>query len=139
MNVTPIRESTGQRIRRLREQRGISQSFLARSAKIKSPSLSEIESGKSKSPSAKTLFLLARSLGVDPYHLLTGSGPEMRTLDQLSRDEIKLIATHRGLSIPARIELEAFALQLQSAKTPEIAKPVHRVALRHSRGKRKSS
>lgn len=67
-------KNTGERIAALREEAGINQRQFAIEVGIRQQSLSEIESGKSKSPSAVTLLKAASRLGVNPWYLLTGEG-----------------------------------------------------------------
>lgn len=47
----------------------MAQKDLAKKSKVSQSTIAQIESGK-KSPSLKTLFILARSLKVQPYQLL---------------------------------------------------------------------
>lgn len=51
----------GGRIKHMREQRGMTQPELAEAIGIKQPSMSDIESGKSKSPSAINLLKIAHA------------------------------------------------------------------------------
>jgi transcriptional regulator with XRE-family HTH domain len=62
----------GQRIRELREQKGLNQPELARRIKIAQPSLSAIESGKTKTLRDSTLLRLAAALDTDPEYIRTG-------------------------------------------------------------------
>ncbi len=54
----------GENIRRLREQRGLSQLALARAAGIDQGHLSAIEHGKRPDPQVSVLNAIARALGV---------------------------------------------------------------------------
>ncbi len=60
----------GQNVRRLRQQRGLSQEELALDAGMKRSYLSDLERG-TRNPSVKALGRLAEALGVDPAILLT--------------------------------------------------------------------
>lgn len=75
----------GGRIRHMREKRGMSQPELADVIGIRQPSLSDIESGKSKSPSAINLLKIAHALDANPWWLMTGRGHE----DSLESAELK--------------------------------------------------
>lgn len=63
-----------ERIRTARERAKLSQVQLAKLSGISQPALSDIESGKSKSPHAKTLLRLADALGQTPEWLADGNG-----------------------------------------------------------------
>jgi transcriptional regulator with XRE-family HTH domain len=65
---------TGKRIRALRIARGLKQKDLARTIGIAPPSLSELETGKSKEPSGSVLAALCRVLHTNSEWLLTGKG-----------------------------------------------------------------
>lgn len=64
----------GGRIRYMRELRGMTQPQLAEVIGIRRPSMSDIESGKSKSPSAINLLKIAHALDANPWWLVTGEG-----------------------------------------------------------------
>jgi transcriptional regulator with XRE-family HTH domain len=102
---------TGKRIRALRVARGLKQKDLARAIGIAAPSLSELETGKSKEPSGSVLAALCRVLHTNGEWLLTGKGEagayftldgdqaEMQAIwDQLPpQGQSALLATARGL------------------------------------------
>ncbi len=83
-------ESIGQRLRRLRTERGLSQRDLS-SPGVSYAYISRIEAG-ARQPSVKALRMLARKLGVSPDYLETGH--ELRDSDQrelrLSELELRL-------------------------------------------------
>jgi transcriptional regulator with XRE-family HTH domain len=54
----------GQAIRRLREQRGLTQEQLAEKAKVSQPYLSHLEGGRRQSPSVTMVHRIAKALGV---------------------------------------------------------------------------
>src|SRR5436305_12838804 len=64
-------ETVGQRLRRLRRERGLSQRELA-SPGVSYAYISRIEAG-ARRPSVKALRMLAKKLGVTPGYLETGS------------------------------------------------------------------
>lgn len=103
-------ETVGERIKRRRLELGISQAALARSIKIKPPSLADIESGKTKRAAGQTLIDLARELRTDPEYLLSGVGkPAPAGADaaayHLSVPEEKLVLQFRQLSPGQQAEL----------------------------------
>ena len=71
----------GQRIKKRREERGLSLSALADLAKVSRGYLSQIESGAVENPSAAVLFRLAKNLGTSVAHLL-GEAPEPGAQEQ---------------------------------------------------------
>src|SRR3712207_5333872 len=73
----PAAETVGQRLRRLRNERGLSQRELA-SPGVSYAYISRIEAG-TRQPSVKALRMLARRLGVTADYLETGS--EVRDAD----------------------------------------------------------
>jgi XRE family transcriptional regulator of biofilm formation len=57
-------------VKRLREQQGLSQTVLAKRAKVTQGYVAQIESGVSKNPSLAVLQRLAKALGVPVAELL---------------------------------------------------------------------
>lgn len=82
------KETLGQRIVRLREERGWSGSDLAREAKISRGTLGDIEKGHRAEPGATIFVKIALALGVAGRYLLNGTG-------------------HRDLIDPNEVEAEA--------------------------------
>jgi ribosome-binding protein aMBF1 (putative translation factor) len=66
-----VKESIGQRLRRLRQERGLSQRQLAQPG-VSYAYISRVEAG-ARNPSEKALRALAPTLGVTPLYLETGS------------------------------------------------------------------
>lgn len=58
------------RIRQLREERGLTQTELARKSGLAQPTLSELERGSKTNPSLKVLRRLADALGIDVADLI---------------------------------------------------------------------
>src|SRR4051794_8544729 len=86
----PAVETVGERLRRLRKERRLSQRDLS-SPGITYAYISRIEAG-ARTPSVKALRMLAQKLGVTPEYLETGStlgGGELRKL-QLAEQELRL-------------------------------------------------
>lgn len=77
-SLTP-KETIGERLLRLRREKGLSQLKLAGPG-VSTAHISRIESGK-RQPSVKAIRLLARELGVSPEYLETGS--DVRASDSL--------------------------------------------------------
>lgn len=80
-------ETTGTRLRKLREESGEKQPQLARLAGVTKQAISRIERDEIKDPSASTLEPIARHYGVNLKWLLTGEGPKMRGTDASYIDE----------------------------------------------------
>jgi transcriptional regulator with XRE-family HTH domain len=116
-------EPFGQRLKRLREAAGYSvgKQFAALIG-IKPPSLSELEKGESKEPAAGTLLRAAAILGLDPWYLLTGEGPPVRALQQVSERELRLLMMFRELGEGSRLELETEANRLHALEHPVASK-----------------
>src|SRR5438046_7322447 len=81
-------EKIGERIRRLRLERGLSQRELAEPG-ISYAYLSRIEAGQ-RAPSLKALRIVARKLGVTPEHLETGTSVSLAADRELRATEAEL-------------------------------------------------
>jgi len=114
----------GERIAAMRKKAGLTQKALAKDVGIKPPSLSEIESGESKSPSALTLLKIAKRLSLDPHYLLTGEGQQIRLLDQVRADELRLLLLYRDLPAEQQHALEFHANTLHNHAHP-VASPAN--------------
>jgi transcriptional regulator with XRE-family HTH domain len=68
-------KSVGVRLRHARKLRGLTQEALAKKAGVSQSSVSELESGLSKSPWGTNLVSLSQSLEVNPEWLASGKGP----------------------------------------------------------------
>jgi transcriptional regulator with XRE-family HTH domain len=90
LRVEPAAESIGERLRRLRRERGLSQRDLSEPG-ISYAYISRIEAG-ARQPSVKALRLLARKLGVSPDYLETGIelGAAQRRDLELADAELRL-------------------------------------------------
>lgn len=93
---------TGRRIKQLRLALGINQRQLARAIGIAPPSLSELETGKTKEPSGPVLARLCKALGTNQDFLITGKGSSAAY-------------TQAGVTPPAQSELSAIFEQLPPA------------------------
>ena len=71
----------GDRIRKLRDQRELTQGQLALSSSVSQGYLSQLENGEVKNPSAAVLLRVAQAMTVDPDDLFEAAGyPTVRTL-----------------------------------------------------------
>jgi transcriptional regulator with XRE-family HTH domain len=122
----------GQRIRALRLAMGMEQGQLARLAKIKQSTLSDLERGDSKNPRGDTLVQIAAALHVDHDWLMTGEGLPQRKL-QPDIDQSELLAIYTALTSGNRGALMATARALlDSQPTPHPASPYRREQKKHS-------
>jgi transcriptional regulator with XRE-family HTH domain len=64
----------GSRVREIRKARGLTQQGLADRLRVRSSTVSELETG-AVSPTLTTVFLLARELGVEVTSLFVGTPP----------------------------------------------------------------
>lgn len=80
----------GVRLRYARKLRGLTQVKLAKASGVKQASISEVETGESKSPSGTNLFSLAQSLKVNPEWLAHGKGPMDRKEDPLPPEAVSV-------------------------------------------------
>lgn len=116
-------DSVGKRIRRLREDRKLSQEQLAKRIGIKQGSLTQIETGVTKAPAAETLIALARVFEVDPAWLMTGKGTQ-QPVATLTDPESELLLLFRALTSEGRAYILARVASL------------HREEHRNASGKR---
>lgn len=72
MTDDPAQESVGERVKRLRSQRVLSQRELAELSSVPLPTLKDIERGATTQPRPRTIRDLAQALGVSPTFLLHG-------------------------------------------------------------------
>ncbi len=103
--------SIGARVKQAREAAGYGdrrQAHAARSIGIRPPSLSQIESGTTKSPSADTLLTMARVWRVSPLWLIFGKGA-MKAAYPTTDDEESLLSIFRDLSRANKAALLASA------------------------------
>ena len=109
--------SVGSRIKKLRLEMGLDQGELARAAKIKQSTLSDLERGDSQRPRGDTLVRLASILQVDQEWLMTGNGlPTQRVTPDL--DEAHLLAMYRSMTDGNRAALIATAKALLDSQPP---------------------
>jgi transcriptional regulator with XRE-family HTH domain len=111
------RVDTGKRIRALRVSRGMTQRTLARLIGIAPPSLSELETGKSREPSGPVLAALCRVLNTNQDWLLTGRG-EAGGYTLLDGDQTELQTIWTVLPPEGKAALIAAARALRDAYVP---------------------
>ena len=111
---TVATETFGQRLARLRDAAGLSQSAMARRIGVSQSAISQIEAGD-RSPSYGMLVQLAEALGVSMPYLV---GAEV---EQLSPAEQTHFARFRALPPSGKRELDAYVefLQNKYAKSTE--------------------
>jgi transcriptional regulator with XRE-family HTH domain len=105
-------------VRRWRQERGLTQEVLARSARIPRPNLSRIESGQAE-VSLRTIRALASALSIPAGVLVDGQSPTSG--DPLSRAALERIATAavQGKDLSAPHE-QALAIHLRSLLGPRL-------------------
>ncbi|MGH2361693.1 MAG: helix-turn-helix domain-containing protein, partial [bacterium] len=96
----------GKRIAQVREEKGMSQSALARAMSVSQSAVSQIEAGE-RNPSYDMLRQVATALGISVPHLVGAP------VEKLKPEEEPHFRQYRGLSPEARQELQAFAAYLQ--------------------------
>ena len=104
----------GARIRKYREDAGLTQDQVSALADITQPTLSSIERGETKEPEARTILRIAAALQTSPYILMfdhrpPGVDPTMSTL----------IDAWAQLDQPRRMKLLAYAQGLVDAGPPK--------------------
>lgn len=111
MPLTPVPETLGERVSELRKYHGLTQIEVCRIAKIKQPSLSDIENNVTKVEDlkARTLVGLARALKADAEYLLHGTGDTL---------QFHLMTLYRALSEDGRDELLGKANRIYSREHP---------------------
>lgn len=85
----------------LRAELGISQSELARRLKIKQPTLSVLESGRTQEVQASTLDALVRELQTTSAYLLHGKGPAHPSKESAQLSQAAQVFARYYESLPA--------------------------------------
>lgn len=82
------KETVGEMIRRLRKEKGLTQSVLAKAIGVDESYISKIEANKlSYNPSGDTLRLIATMLDVDPLELLGVANRAPKEMEAISESE----------------------------------------------------
>lgn len=85
-HTPPMARDIGVRLRHARKTKGLTQVQLAKASGVKQATISEVETGESKSPVGTNLVRLALALQVSPEWLATGKGPMVSTDPPLSQE-----------------------------------------------------
>lgn len=93
----------GQRIRCAREIKGWKQAELALEADLTQAAVSNLETDGTRKPSGPSLLRLASAIDVNPDWILQGVG-NMSTTSAITKDEVDLLRSYRGLRRDARAE-----------------------------------
>lgn len=105
-------ETIGERIRKLRKEKGITQTMVKEKTGISSGNMSEIENGRSL-PSACALIELSRLFECTTDYILFGESQivEITTINNDNQDaqEARLLAYYRAISKPEQDELVSIA------------------------------
>lgn len=91
----------GQRVKELREARGLSQTQVAVFCDVSQKAISLLENDPNRVPQAQTLKMLAQLFEVDRDWLLTGKGPR-NPVSSLTDEESELLLLYRAVSDAAR-------------------------------------
>jgi transcriptional regulator with XRE-family HTH domain len=114
----PSLDTAGSRIRALRRGKGLNQAQLAKRASIAQPSLSQIETGDTRTLRGPTLMNLAKALEVNPHWILTGRDSLVEP-QSLTVEESELLTLFRTLQDVDQDRLVSFArTMVQSTTTP---------------------
>lgn len=106
----------GGRLAHWRKLRGYSQGAFAEKLGIKQGSLSELETGKSKSPSADVLVNACDLLQIRPRYLWLGEEPaELQNFSELSGTEAQLVMMFR--SLPTDAARQAFMIDMNAKQS----------------------
>ena len=96
-------ETFATRLRRLREEKGLTVSSLAASVGVSEGTIRQLESGQTKSPSFVVGVRLADQLSVDPFFLALGSRATLNErMDIFDRRLARLEQRLDSLSTPKR-------------------------------------
>jgi transcriptional regulator with XRE-family HTH domain len=100
------------RLRHARKMRGLTQQALAKASGVKQASISEVETGESKSPVGTNLVKLALSLHVSPEWLASGKGPMQAHDSPLSPEAVNVARDWEKLAPEIRVKLADMIHQL---------------------------
>ncbi len=116
-------ETIGERVRRTRERRGLSQTALAKSAGITKEGISAIERGGTKNPRPTTLYAIADALGVSDRWLANGGKePKVQETEKpygISEQDWQILQALKGLT-PSQREEEWRRIQTIEQQNREI-------------------
>lgn len=103
------------RLRHARKLRGLTQQELAKASGVKQASISEVETGESKSPVGTNLIKLALSLNVSPEWLASGKGQMQAADSPLSPEAVRVAREWESLAPEIRQSIAQTIHQLHLA------------------------
>lgn len=113
----------GVRLRHARKLRVLTQQELAKASGVKQATISDLETGESKSPVGTNLIRLAQTLNVSPEWLAHGKGSMDRADDPLPPEAVKFARTWLKLAPEVRASVANMVQEMvktSSAETPAI-------------------
>jgi transcriptional regulator with XRE-family HTH domain len=125
--------SIGDRVKTLREQKGISQRVLAVNARVTPATISRLESGKIVDLKASALTGLADALGVS-IDFLVGRVRELTPGDVINFDPAvqAIVQGYLNLGPEARLQLGEYTVYLEFKKNETLADRDHVMDRRHA-------
>lgn len=111
----------GMRLRHARKLRGLTQVELAKASGVKQATISELETGESRSPWGTNLVALAIALKVGTEWLANGKGPMDGKADPLPQDAEKVARDWMKLAPEVRKSVATMIREM--VKTSEADKP----------------
>jgi transcriptional regulator with XRE-family HTH domain len=98
-----LMESFGERLRRLREEKGFSVADLSSAVGVSESAIRQLEAGNVKSPSFALGLRIAIQLNADPFYLALGEGSNMiERFEMIERRLGKLERRLASLPVPRR-------------------------------------
>ena len=118
-------ETRGERIKRLREAKGLNQVELAHKLKVTKAAVSKWEANTSPNMDLAVFFELARVLQIDPQELATGHPSRPQTVDDIPDRRLDLIRSYGRLPQDIRAPIRALIETLSVAQNERYAKWSH--------------
>lgn len=112
--LRPMAREVGVRLRHARKIKGLTQVQLAKASGVKQATISEVETGESKSPVGTNLVRLALALQVSPEWLATGKGQMAAADPPLSTEALKVARDWETLAPEVREKIAEMIHQLAS-------------------------
>lgn len=119
--IATMGSDVGLRLKRARKLRGLSQVQLAKMAKVGQSSISEVETGESKSHQGVNLVAVASALKVSASWLATGKGQMDAVDDPISPEAIKVAKDWMRLT--PEVQKTVAAMIHQMVKTSAAEQP----------------
>lgn len=132
-------KDVGVRLRTARKLRGMTQQELAKHSRVSQATISDLETGESKSPTGTNLVSLAQSLDVSPDWLAEGKGDMERMDDPLPIEAVRMAREWLRLSPEARTNVAKLIHTMVTASSADLDPvPDERVAAAYGKpGRRK--